>query len=429
MKRRLITRRNDRLLNILWEDGRITECSVIGEDDRQGRQGLILGGIYTARVSQIAGSLQAAFLQIGEEKVFYSISDNPCPITAGNAQKQGIPGRAGGSGKAFVQGDILLVQIRREALGSKDAVADSHISVGGRLVVLIRCEKESRQVMFSRRILSKAWKKEIRARLEPVLCGYPEDGSLKEPFSVLVRTNAADAAPEEIEAELKALLSEAERIWTSFRFALPGSCVWKPQEALWTILRDEQADGPEEIVTDIPEACEALSKAREQYPDARDIPIRFYDDERLSLSACYGLETALERALSRIVRLRSGAFLVIDRTEALTAIDVNTGKASGRAAPAGQDFDALREEMFLEINREAAREMMHQLRLRNLSGIIIVDFINMQEESSRETLLNELRILAQKDPQKTVIVDMTPLGLVEITRKKTRDTLDKQLNS
>ena len=137
---------------------------------------------------------------------------------------------------------------------------------------------------------------------------------------------------------------------------------------------------------------------------------------------CYNLDTTIEKALKSKVYLSSGAYLIIEQTEALVAIDVNTGKAiaSGRKKENQDSY-------FYHINLEAAKEILYQLRLRNLSGMILVDFINMTDHALEEALMEELSLLARKDPVHTRIVDITALGLVEITRKKIREPLDKQL--
>lgn len=176
-----------------------------------------------------------------------------------------------------------------------------------------------------------------------------------------------------------------------------------------------QESGKKEIITD----QESLYEQIKDYchKNGIDIPLRLYRDDLLSLSKLYSIESRLSAALESRVWLKSGGYLVIEPTEALTAIDVNSGK-----------YDADREarETYLRINLEAAKEVALQLRLRNLSGIIIVDFINMQSWEDRKTLLDYLKRLTTQDRVQTKVIDMTPLGLVEITRKKIDKPLKEQ---
>ena len=169
-----------------------------------------------------------------------------------------------------------------------------------------------------------------------------------------------------------------------------------------------------EIVTDEREIYDELTNV----PPA-DIQVRFYEDS-YPLVSLYNLETSLERALGKTVWLKSGGYLVIEPTEAMTVIDVNTGKNIEKKSP---------EETYFKTNLEAATEIAFQLRLRNLSGIIIVDFIDMKEEEHNTELLNAFRQHLNQDPVKTTLVDMTALGLVEITRKKIRQPLHEQMKN
>lgn len=178
---------------------------------------------------------------------------------------------------------------------------------------------------------------------------------------------------------------------------------------------DVRKDETEEILTDLPDIYQKLQEAA---GDGFQVPVRFYTDS-YPLSALYRLDAALDRALGRTVWLRSGGYLVIEPTEAMTVIDVNTGKNTDKKTAS---------ETYLKTNLEAAEEIAVQLRLRNLSGIIVVDFIDMKEKAQNEELMRRLRQCLAADPVKTVLVDMTPLGLVEITRKKTLRPLHEQFS-
>ncbi len=183
-------------------------------------------------------------------------------------------------------------------------------------------------------------------------------------------------------------------------------------------IRNAYADRLGEIVTDDPALYAQIDRfLREEQPEDAQ-KLRLYQDDLLPLKELYGLDKAMADALAKRVWLKSGGYLVIEPTEALVAIDVNTGKYSGKRT---------KRETIVKINLEAAEEIGRQLRLRELSGIVLVDFIDMEEEEDRACLLDHLRTVVQKDPVKTTVVDMTELGLVELTRKKLRRPLHEQL--
>ncbi len=197
------------------------------------------------------------------------------------------------------------------------------------------------------------------------------------------------------------------------------TCLKEPSEVVYEVL--EQLAGPDEygeILTDDPEIYTKLSQST--HPVLQQKQVRFYDDPTISLRLLYSLERGMDEALDTKVWLKCGGYLVIEPTEAMTVIDVNSGK--NEAKKSGEDT-------YFQVNLEAAEEIARQLRLRNLSGIIIVDFINMPEKEQQRKLLDALRELVRTDPMQPRIVDITPLGLVEITRKKMHPTLAEQFKN
>ena len=259
------------------------------------------------------------------------------------------------------QGDEILVQISREGVKTKAPVLTANLSLPGRLCVVTAGRTG---IGFSNKISDSLFKKEAKACLEEA----PLSG-----FGVIVRTNAYQAGMDE--GRLSSIVTDDRGLY----------------DQLKAYLKEEQ-----------PEDLEKLE---------------FYDDSLLPLYKLYGLETVLDRALGKRVWLKSGGYLVIEPTEAMTVIDVNTGKYEGRKKMA----DTIR-----KINNEAAFTIAAQLRLRNLSGIIMVDFIDMEQEEDKKALLDCLKQAVSTDPVRTVVVDMTPLGLVELTRKKVRKPLYEQ---
>ena len=217
------------------------------------------------------------------------------------------------------------------------------------------------------------------------------------------------STPENASNALQSLLEQAGH-------KVCHTCLLKPSEAIYEVL-EQLADPSEyqEILTDDPEVYRRLSESR--HPLLKEKSLRLYEDPAISLRLLYSLERGMDEALDTRVWLKCGGYLVIEPTEALTVIDVNSGKNEGKKT--GEDT-------YYQVNLEAAEEVARQLRLRNLSGIIIVDFINLSEKEKQRELLEALRKLVATDPQHPRIVDMTPLGLVEITRKKSHPTLAEQ---
>ena len=186
------------------------------------------------------------------------------------------------------------------------------------------------------------------------------------------------------------------------------------------LIKGARAGDLEEILTDSREVYEKVQTYLEGFQPEDLDKLTFYQDKLQPLYKKYPVEASIDEALRERIWLKSGGYLVIQMTEALTSIDVNTGKYDGKKQS---------EETFLKINLEAAKEAARQMRLRNLAGIIIIDFINMKKEENNECLLSEMRKFLRQDPVLTVLVDMTPLGLVEITRKRTRKTVAEQMKA
>ena len=363
---------------------------------------------------------------------FYSLKENARPIYADGKTEHG-PLKAG---------DEILVQVERSAVKTKDAVLTSNLTLTGQTAVL-SAGKSS--LGISAKIRDKEWRDAVKRRWEAT-----EHGDC----GLVVRTNGEAAGIDKVFKEFAALY---ERYLVICKAAASRTCysvLYRPESFAVRAVRDLKICDGLEVVTDLPEVYKELqdalgiidSRAAENFGTAADseaaessaatadstavdsakmacsmaagMPsLRLYTDD-FPLTALYHLETILSQALSKTVWLKSGGNLVIEPTEALTVIDVNTAKSVSKKTS---------EETYLKTNLEAAGEIAVQLRLRNLSGIIIVDFIDMKEEESRKTLLAALRRAVTADPVKTVLVDMTPLGLVELTRKKIRRPLHEQV--
>jgi len=305
-------------------------------------------------------------------------------------------------------GDELAVQVVKEAMKLKDARVTTNLSISGEYAVLTSGRRETG---ISSKISGKDRMRlrELAVQLEAEIpCS---DG--KRQFGLIIRTNAAGAGEADVRADFQRILDELSQIIAHAASRTVFSCLYKEQPFYMKMLRDADKTLLEEAVTDDAQVYEQIKAY------ARDsLKVRFYEDSMLSLARLYNLAGQLEAAFYTRVWLKSGANIVIEHTEALTVIDVNSGRNVSKKD---------KQETHFKINLEAAQEIARQLRLRNLSGIIIVDFIDMDSVQDQEELMALLTDRCRKDPIKTTVVDMTKLGLVEITRKKIRRPFREQV--
>ncbi len=392
MERKLvITREKEGILTSVWENGRAVELCLEKEQEQMN-----IGDIYIGKVKKIVRNIQAAFIEVqpGME-CYYSIEQNPAPIYTKKARSSEV-----------TVGDELLVQISKERSKSKVPTVTSCLNFSGKYVVLTwaKCGiGVSGKIPYEER-------EALRSLLKPFQ---------NKEYGFIVRTNARTSSPEEILEEVQKLSIRCTDLIKKAQYRTCYSRVSKVPPTFLESVRNAYQDGLVEIITDDKVIFQELEAyVKEEQPE--DLPLlRFYQDNLLSLSSLYGIRRILEEALKPKVWLGSGAYLVIQPTEALTVIDVNTGKYSEKK----KDSQAT----FLKINLEAAREAARQLRLRNLSGIVIIDFINLERKEDQQKLLEFLSACLRQDPVTTVLVDITPLNLVEITRKKVRRPLYEQL--
>ena len=371
----------------LSEEERIVEIRLESDQEKS-----ILGNIYTGQVENIASNIQAAFVQIEPGKRCYY------PL----AEAQRAVFSAGRKGNGPLRpGDELLVQVSRDAMKGKLPALTSNLNFTGRYLVLTTGDKKfglsSKLAQEDRHRLS-GWLKEEAERPD------------KE-FGIIVRTNAADASKEEILKELEWLKGRYHKAVVQGRNRTCFSLVLETEPFYVAAVRDAYGRDLDEIITDVPEIREMILGYLEEISPELKEKLRFYQDKLLPLYKLYRVETALDAIQKEKVWLNSGGFLVIQQTEAFVSIDVNSGKYTGKKKM---------EETFRKINLEAAAEISRQLRLRNLSGIILIDFINMENPDHREELFHVLQKLLRKDPIKSRAIDITPLQILEMTRKKVR---------
>lgn len=339
----------------------------------------LMGNIYVGRVSDVVPGIQGAFVSISNhQKVFL-------PFKECCAQKSAIPLR---------QGDELLVQITASAIKTKLPEASTKLHLAGKYCV---CRLNEHGISFSKKISSSK-----EGELKTAITNADMPG--RKGYGFIIRTNAGLLSdPKPLLDEMTQFIDIFEQISQTGKYRTIYSCLYRGEEECIKAVKNIPTDQYSEIVTDISFCYEQLMDCKAE--------VRLYQDESLPLAKLYSLETHLKQALSKKVWLPGGGYLIIEPTEAMTVIDVNSGKGSNQKGMAqGQ--------LYLKTNREAALEIARQLRLRNLSGMIMVDFINMGSSEEEQNLLAYLKECLEKDPVKTRLVDMTALGIVEITRKK-----------
>ncbi|MCM1542672.1 MAG: ribonuclease E/G [Blautia sp.] len=389
-----------------------------------------IGAVYIGKIKNMVKNIDACFVEIADGEIcFLPLKKAVFPYLLNRA----YDGR-------LAEGDTLLVQVERDAQKTKQASVTAHISLSNDYFVIAmgaqqigysaKLKKEKRDALIKRITylftesviardgeLIQDWNHLLSASSVKRLAADSISTDLLPlpPTGCIVRTKAAEEADNLLE-HFFALTEEYARLLHVARYRSCFTCLKKAPGAVEAVL-GEIANGSEyqEIVTDNERLYQELQEYCSAHKDSASL--RFYRDDLLTLSKLYSMESRMQTALESRVWLKSGGYLIIEPTEALTVIDVNSGKYEARKG---------NEEAALAVNLEAAREVALQLRLRNLSGIIIVDFINMAEEASRAQVMTLLRQLTGRDRTKTVIVDMTPLGLVEITRKKTSRPLREQ---
>lgn len=377
------------LVAALEKEGRICQLNPMSLNSDS-----ILGNIYIGKVKNIQKNIQAAFIEIENGIMcYYSMAEKASPCFV-NVKKNNV----------LKIGDEMIVQVSKEGIKSKLPYVSSNLNFTGRYLVLT---SERKELGFSGK-LKKEEKKQIREILKDKI---PEN------VGIIVRTNCRDAQEEEILHELEELMKRYEAVLQKGKSRVCFSVLEKSMPEYVQILQNLYSQDLEEIVTDKQELYECAVQYLKGYKQQEKI-VRYYEDKLLPLYKLYNLEKAFKQAQNERVWLKSGGFLVIQQTEAFVCIDVNTGKFTSKKD---------KQETFRKINLEAAKEIAWQLRLRNLSGIILIDFINMERDEDKEELMQTLQRYLWQDSIKGTVVDMTELNIVEVTRKKVRKSLAEEL--
>jgi ribonuclease G len=361
----------------------------------------VVGNIYKGSVANVLPGMQAAFVDIGlERNAFLYVDDALLPGENGN----------GGRRKKTIEqllrpGEQIMVQVVKEPFGSKGARLTRQITIPGRHLVLMPAAEYTG---VSRRIEDP----EERERLRQAVAELRPEG-----MGLIVRTVAEGQDMDGFQQDLNFLLPLWERIQSRFQQHDAPFMVYQDLDLIYRIIRDLFTDEIEQLVVDTRYEYEKILETLEVLAPALKDRVTCYTGQAAIFDA-YGIESEIEKAISRTVWLDCGGYLVFDHTEALTVIDVNTGKYIGKTNLA---------DTVLKTNLEAATEIIRQVRLRDIGGIIIIDFIDMDSEEHRRQVVERLMEKAREDRTKSHILGLTGLGLVEMTRKKARQGLDAVL--
>lgn len=380
----------------LLEDGQMSEMHV----ETRGRERLV-GNIYKGKVENILPGMQAAFVDIGLDKNAFLYAGDIVRDMGDDAAQDSPPAEVPPIREVLRPNQDILVQVLKQPGGTKGARVTTHITLPGRYVVLMPTVEH---IGISRRVRDDA----VRSRLKDLAKKLCPPG-----MGLILRTAAARAKEAEIAKEIALYERMWQRIQDKARVVSAPRLVHAEESLLLRTVRDAFTADVDELVINDKDAYERVCALTAMLAPELRPRIHWYSGS-VPIFDAYALEDKMERLLQRRVWLRNGAYLVIDETEALTAIDVNTGKYTGN--------DDL-QETIVNANLEAADEIARQIRLRDLSGIIIVDFIDMESEENRRRVLERLEKAVSSDPTRTNVLGMTSLGLVEMTRKRSRRRL------
>ena len=386
------------------ENGMLQEVHI----ERALRRGVV-GNIYKGRVSRVMPGMQAAFVELGLDRAaFLHASDivRASPSLVGESSESSGPAVTPPILDLVREGHEVIVQVVKDPIGGKGARLTTHLSIPSRYLVLL---PYTRMVGVSVRIEDEV----ERARLKDCLTELTQDS----PLGYIVRTNAEGQAPEALAEDVAYLTRLWQVVQENITQSKVGERIYEDLPLSLRALRDLMHRDIEKVRVDSRETLErVLQFVRKFMPELHE-RIEHYPGER-PIFDLYGVEDEIQRAMQKSVPLKSGGYLIVDQTEAMTTIDVNTGGFLGHRNL---------EETVYKTNLEAAQAAARQLRLRNLGGIIIIDFIDMIDDEHKRQVLRTLEKALARDHAKTTVYDMSPLGLVEMTRKRTTESLERQL--
>lgn len=378
------------------QQGAVQELSI----ERSVQRGFV-GNVYLGRVVRVLPGMQSAFIDIGLERAAFLHIADIRDSRDGTRQSASHPSTP--IEKLLFEGQTVMVQVIKDPLGSKGARLSTQISLAGRMLVYL---PNDAHIGVSQRIESDAERESLRERVQALLPEGFKGG-------LIIRTQAEMATNDELQADIAYLQTLWRTIQEQLRAHPAPSLLHADITLAQRVLRDMVSAETQAIHVDSRETAQALREWASTYTPSVADRIQHYTGER-PLFDLHGVDEAIAGALSRRVDLKSGGYLIIDQTEALTTIDVNTGGFVG-----GRNFD----DTIFKTNLEATQAIARQLRLRNLGGIVIVDFIDMEQTEHRQAVLAELQRALARDRTRMTVNGFTQLGLVEMTRKRTRESL------
>ncbi len=388
----------------LVENGVLQEVYV----ERARSKGFV-GNIYKGRVVRVLPGMQAAFVDIGQERAGFIHTADIAPLN-----KHGIEQKAKEDAdirELLREGQSVLVQVTKDPIGTKGARLTTHLSVSARYLVYM---PNTDHIGISNRIEDD----EERERLKAVVTSLAEEHKEKYPVGgFIIRTVAEGASREELQADIPFVFHLWHDLEDSIKSAKAPSIVYEDMPLFMRTVRDLMRPNIEKVRIDSRESHARMEKFAKHYAPEIGGRLEHYPGER-PLFDLYGVENEIQKALQRKVLLKSGGYLIIEQTEAMTTIDINTGAFVGHRNL---------EETIFKTNLEATAAIARQLRVRNLGGIIIIDFIDMKDEEHQRQVLRSLEKNMEKDRAKTSITGVSELGLVEMTRKRTRESLGQVL--
>lgn len=368
----IVTKLQNYIISAWMINYEIVEFQCVSAKERS-----LLGNIYLGKVKNIIKNIHGAFVEFEKGELgFLPIRNRDLKID-----------------------DEILVQVKKEATKEKKPLLSEQIELTGKYLVLT---SDKTSIGISNKIREKETRDQLKTMAKPLITSE---------YGFILRTNAARASKQAVIEEASALAKKYEEILRKREYRQPFQLIETNQNMNQMLLFGQDTEQIDKIVTDQPEMVEIFQKD--------GFLVQLLSESAQDIERRYRIRHYLKEALNKKVWMKSGGFLYVEQTEAMAVIDVNTGKSIGKGD---------KKEHIRKINLEAAKEAARQIRLRNLSGIIMIDFIDMDSEYDRETLLRVMQRYLNEDPKKAVAVDMTKLGLMEITRKKERNPIFRQID-
>jgi ribonuclease G len=405
MRKEIVINYTEREVRIaILEDRELVEFLIEREDSRR-----TVGDIYLGRINAVIPGIQAAFVDIGQEKAaFLHVSDvasgsidpdllDDDEIEFNNKKRKDFPPIE----NLMKKGQEIVVQVRKEAIGTKGPRVSSQISLPGRYAVLM---PDLDHIGVSKKIDSR----KERNRLRGIVRKHRPKGA-----AIIVRTAGNGVQADQLRDDIKYLEERWKEVHKKLERATPPTLVHEDVDITVFALRDIFTEDVDQIIIDNREEHERLRSYLKSFAPHLSSRVRLYR-EKSPIFDHYEIESEIEKTLERKIWLRKGGYIVIEHAEALVSIDVNTGRFTGKRD---------QEETILETNLIAAREISRQLRLRDIGGIIVVDFIDMEREENRRKVYNEFRNALRKDRSRARVSPISELGLIEVSRKRVRPSL------